>query len=44
MEKWFSDPDFVAKPGIFVASCIVTDEAKKKWVRFVRKAAKDLPE
>ena len=43
-DKWLSSPDFSSKPGIFVASCVVTENAKKKWRRFVKKAAAELPE
>lgn len=43
-DKWLSSPDFSSKPGIFVASCVVTENAKRKWKRFVKKAATDLPE
>lgn len=43
-DKWLSSPDFSSKPGIFVASCVVTENAKRKWKRFVKKAAADLPE
>ena len=43
-DKWLSRPDFSSKPGIFVASCVVTENAKRKWKRFVKKAAADLPE
>lgn len=41
-DKWLSDPDFASKPGIFVASCVVTENAKRKWKRFVKKAAGEL--
>lgn len=43
-DKWLSRPDFSSKSGIFVASCVVTENAKRKWKRFVKKAAADLPE
>lgn len=43
-DKWLSDPDFAEKPGIFVASCVVTENAKRKWRKFVKKAALALPE
>ncbi len=42
-EKWLAAPGFSEKPGIFVASCVVTAEAKRKWVRFVKRAAAELP-
>lgn len=43
-DKWLASPDFSSKPGIFVASCVVTENAKRKWKRFVKKAAAELPE
>lgn len=43
-DKWLASPDFSSKPGIFVASCVVTENAKRKWKKFVKKAAADLPE
>lgn len=43
-DKWLSDPDFAMRPGIFVASCVVTENAKRKWKKFVKKAVSDLPE
>lgn len=43
-DKWLASPDFSSKPGIFVASCVVTENAKRKWKRFVKKAATELPE
>ncbi|MDR2640146.1 MAG: hypothetical protein LBC61_02150 [Candidatus Peribacteria bacterium] len=27
---------------MFVATCVVTDKAKKKWVKFVKEALKEL--
>jgi len=24
------------KSGVFIASCVVTDQAKKKWIKFVK--------
>lgn len=43
-DKWLSDPDFAAKPGVFVASCVVTENAKRKWKKYVKKAASSLRE
>lgn len=42
-EKWLAVPGFSDKPGIFVASCVVTAEAKRKWLKFVRRAVSELP-
>jgi tRNA A37 methylthiotransferase MiaB len=30
------------KNGIFIATCVVTDKAKKKWVKFVKDTSKEL--
>ena len=30
------------KSGIFIASCVVTDKAKRKWLKFVKDSAKKL--
>jgi hypothetical protein len=30
------------KNGIFVASCVVTDKAKRKWIKFVKDEVKKL--
>ncbi len=43
-DKWMAAPGFASKPGIFVASCVVTENAKRKWKRFVKKAVLELPE
>lgn len=43
-DKWMASPGFASKPGIFVASCVVTENAKRKWKRFVKKAAGELEE
>ena len=42
-EAWSAHPLLAGKSGIFVASCIVTDRAKAKWLRYVRHALRDLP-
>jgi tRNA A37 methylthiotransferase MiaB len=43
-DKWMAAPGFASKPGIFVASCVVTENAKRKWKRFVKKAVGELEE
>ena len=30
------------KSGIFIATCVVTDKAKRKWVKFVKDQIKTL--
>jgi tRNA A37 methylthiotransferase MiaB len=30
------------KNGIFIASCVVTDKAKKKWIKFVKQSITNL--
>jgi len=36
-DKWLNSEYLSDKSGTFVASCVVTDSAKRKWVRFVKK-------
>ncbi len=36
-DKWLNSEYLSDKTGIFVASCVVTDNAKRKWIRFVKK-------
>ena len=43
-EKWMNASELVGKQGVFVASCVVTDAAKHKWIRFVRKQIRSLSE
>lgn len=40
-EKWLVHPHLSEKKGYFIASCVVTDKAKAKWVKH---AQKKLPE
>ncbi|MDD2487539.1 MAG: radical SAM protein [Candidatus Gracilibacteria bacterium] len=35
-EKWLSSGSLADKKGMFIASCIVTDRAKSKWLKFVK--------
>jgi tRNA A37 methylthiotransferase MiaB len=30
------------KNGVFIASCVVTDKAKRKWIKFVTESLKNL--
>jgi tRNA A37 methylthiotransferase MiaB len=32
-EKWLAHPHLSGKKGYFIASCVVTDKAKAKWVK-----------
>lgn len=36
-EKWLVHPHLSDKDGYFIASCIVTDKAKAKWVKYAKK-------
>jgi len=36
-DRWLNSDYLSDKTGTFVASCVVTDSAKRKWVRFVKK-------
>ena len=35
-DKWLNCEYLKNKSGIFVASCVVTDKAKRKWVKFIK--------
>jgi threonylcarbamoyladenosine tRNA methylthiotransferase MtaB len=41
-EKWLSHPHLEGKEGYFIASCVVTDKAKAKWVKHAKKKLPDL--
>jgi MiaB/RimO family radical SAM methylthiotransferase len=41
-DKWLNSNKLEWKNGIFIASCVVTDNAKRKWIKFVKEAAKEL--
>lgn len=43
-EKWLNSGLLKDKKWIFVASCIVTQKAKAKWIKFVKDAIKKLKE
>ena len=36
-EKWLVHPHLENKDGYFIASCVVTDKAKAKWVKHAKK-------
>ena len=42
-DKWLNSEKLKWENGIFIASCVVTDNAKRKWLKFVKDTAKDLP-
>ncbi len=35
-DEWLNSEYLENKSGIFIASCVVTDNAKKKWIKFVK--------
>ncbi len=41
-EEWLKTSFFQDKKGIFLLSCVVTDKAKKKWVKFILDNIKNL--
>ncbi len=41
-DKWLNSEYLRDKSGTFVASCVVTDNAKRKWVRFVRQELQNI--
>jgi len=41
-DRWLNSDYLSDKTGTFVASCVVTDSAKRKWVRFVKKEVESL--
>ena len=41
-DKWLNSKHLEWKNGIFIASCVVTDNAKRKWLKFVKNSAKNL--
>ena len=41
-DRWLGSEYLRDKTGTFVASCVVTDSAKRKWVRFVKKEVQKL--
>jgi len=43
-DRWLNSDYLSDKSGTFVASCVVTDSAKRKWVRFVKKELEQISE
>lgn len=43
-DRWLNSDYLSDKTGTFVASCVVTDSAKRKWVRFVKKEVENISE
>lgn len=41
-EKWLVHPHLSNKEGYFIASCVVTDKAKAKWVKHAKKKLPEL--
>ncbi|MDD3794176.1 MAG: radical SAM protein [Candidatus Gracilibacteria bacterium] len=41
-DEWLNSSYLKDKNGVFVASCVVTDQAKRKWIKFVKDVAKEL--
>ncbi len=41
-DRWLNSQYLADKTGTFVASCVVTDSAKRKWVRFVKKELRNI--
>ncbi len=40
-DKWLNSSYLKDKQGIFVASCVVTDQAKRKWIKFIKDIFKE---
>lgn len=38
-DKWVNSKYLSDKKGVFVSSCVVTDNAKKKWIKFIKNEA-----
>ncbi|MFZ2255633.1 MAG: hypothetical protein WAW59_03260 [Patescibacteria group bacterium] len=36
-EKWLVHPHLEGREGYFIASCVVTDKAKAKWVKHAKR-------
>ncbi|MCD5375480.1 radical SAM protein [Candidatus Gracilibacteria bacterium] len=43
-DRWLNSEYLSDKTGTFVASCVVTDSAKRKWIRFVKQELKNISE
>lgn len=40
-DEWLNSNYLKDKNGIFIASCVVTDNAKRKWIKYVKDIAKN---
>lgn len=43
-DEWLNSRYLQDKSGVFIASCVVTDKAKKKWLKFVKQELPTLKE
>lgn len=43
-DRWAESPLLDGKEGVFISSCVVTDKAKSKWVRFAKLKLRTLKE
>ena len=41
-DKWLNSDYLAGKSGIFIASCVVTDSAKRKWIKFVKDTSQEI--
>lgn len=41
-DEWLNSDYLSDKKGIFIASCVVTDNAKRKWIKFIKDTAKEI--
>ena len=41
-DKWLNSDYLSGKWGIFIASCVVTDSAKRKWIKFVKDTSQEI--
>jgi len=41
-DKWLNSEKLKWEKGIFIASCVVTDTAKRKWIKFIKETFKNL--
>ena len=40
-DKWLNSEKLKDENGMFIASCVVTDNAKRKWIKFVKDSFKE---
>lgn len=40
-DQWLASEYLSDKSGIFIASCVVTDKAKRKWIKFIKDLIKN---